>query len=425
VKKTIDFLFRPGPAHMALANRVYFPACLCFGIFLGTGVTVFAIAGMVWVIFHFLSGRMSWRLPYPVTLSAAAFAAFFAVELLAALIHASPTSLYEVTENLPFLGLTALYAVCVVERAALLKVVEAVAPVAAVVGLCAALPVWSPAARIELMAGNASVFAVLAAIVFAINLIALLRDPGRTRRWVWLLGAVAAAILVVASGTRAMWPALLVVPGICAICFRRGGFPLGWRQGGIALTAVAALAIASYGEVSARLGATASDLARIEEGDFTGSIGQRYHLWRAGLEVFAENPVLGAGPGGFNDAVADRIEELSGERKVYGHAHNAIITELVRAGVLGLAALAALFLVPLAQILKAPRDGSGQAGLAFLLSVQAVYVLSGTTGLAIGHDILDATFISATCYCLYLVFGPRGPERRAGSTDLTDGRLPA
>jgi O-antigen ligase len=135
-------------------------------------------------------------------------------------------------------------------------------------------------------------------------------------------------------------------------------------------------------------------------------------MWRAGYLLFLEQPILGQGPGNSAGLMAVKTKEISGIELGFTHYHNAAINELVRSGIVGFAALAGLFLVPFAFCLRAKKDDAAMAGFFVLCSVQSAYLLSGLTGIMLGHDILDSVYLTAVTFSLYMVFG-REPSKRA------------
>src|SRR5690606_29350787 len=122
-------------------------------------------------------------------------------------------------------------------------------------------------------------------------------------------------------------------------------------------------------------------------GEFHTSIGQRFVMWQIGLELIAEAPLLGHGPGAESLLMEARSQDIAGFTMAYTHFHNAFIQFAVRDGILGIIALSVLFLTPLLAAARAKHDELGTYGLAFITSVQCAYFLSGTVGIMFGHDI--------------------------------------
>jgi O-antigen ligase len=79
----------------------------------------------------------------------------------------------------------------------------------------------------------------------------------------------------------------------------------------------------------------------------SGSLSGRGHIWKMGLQTFAQHPVLGVGAGAFRAAV--------GIGKV---AHNVFISVLVELGIVGLALFLGILGVAFANALKHPPWGT-------------------------------------------------------------------
>lgn len=96
----------------------------------------------------------------------------------------------------------------------------------------------------------------------------------------------------------------------------------------------------------------------IRSGDSTTSVGARLEMWRTGLMLIPEHPWLGWGKEGYMEGKArlveaDKVRLVPGE---HNHLHNEFLDALVKRGLLGLIALLALYLVPLALFARRVRD---------------------------------------------------------------------
>lgn len=401
-----EFFFEAEARTLNTVNHCYYIICLCLGAFIGSVLSVLVSSGAVFVCFHMARGAVASSLPKPVKVTALAFAGFFLAEAVSALVNPGPDAGIEIMENLPFLGIWPVYAITVADRASLLKWVKISAAAASLLAVAVTIPFQSDWTRTELMAGNSNVLAVLAGLLYAINLIGLFgRGPNGPFR-LSLSGAAASVLLLLSTGTRGMWPLAVLLPLLFAVCF-----PLRLRMPGIRVILAGVLGIAIIAGFAAkpilyRIDASMVELDSLRRGELaTNSIGQRVVMWKAGLELVRENPIFGVGAGNFRQAFAAANERVGGSPFDYTHAHNALLTILIRSGLVGLIAWLGLFIVPLFVSLRAGRDEAADQGFALLAGTQLVYLVSGATGLALGHDIQDAVFITATGFCLYLVFG--------------------
>ena len=415
IKTVSTFLIRPEFKNFARLNTLYYCIALCLGAFAGSLVSANVIATAVYGSVHLATGRLKWALPRPVTMVFLAFCGFFAADLIAAAIHPSFVALTEIVENLPFLGFAAIYSITVIDRRKLLDAVEIAAAVASFAAALIVLFSVSEDGRPELASGNASVLALLGGVLFVLNIVAAMRSRNY-RVFVFLAAAGCASYLVISTGTRAIWPVLLVIPLLALLFF------CSVKQIVLALPVLvvllggAAALVATYStSMEARIESARDDIRDTLSGDLSGSIGQRVQIYQAGYELFLERPVFGYGPGNERPEIRKKTAEIGGVGIAYSHAHNAALNAALRAGILGILALAAIVITPFAVAFRAERDEVGQAGFFILTGVLVVYLFSGVVGLMFGHDIHDTVFISAMSFALYLVFG------RAPTADLTAG----
>lgn len=417
-----SFFLRPSEPVLAVTNIVFFSICLCFGALLGSAVSAIVISGAVYSAWHVARSAAPWPRRKAVIWCSFAFCAFFLAEAIAGLVNPGGKWASEIFENVPFLGFWALYGIVHADRNSLLGPLEKCAAAASALGAILTGPVTEVWQRPELMAGNAGVLAVLAAILFSINLLGAVRNHG-LMRWISVLGIACSAYLVFATGMRALWPIVLIAPVLAVIFFGKGG---NWRPKwgpGLAAGFAAALLVGgfSFTQVSNRLTRFQTDISAISRQDYNTSIGMRMLMWEVGYEMFLEKPFLGQGPGKSAALLIAKTKERSGVTLEVSHFHNAALTELARAGVVGFLALASMLVVPFAFCLRAKKDDAGMAGFFILCAAQCAYLLSGLTGIMFGHDILDSVYITVAVFGLYMVFGrePDENERQKTGTPVS------
>lgn len=413
IRKFIDFWIRPTFDNYSWVNLTFYCTSICLGAFLGSVVSIFVVSGGFYSTLHLATRQLKWALPRPVEIVFLAFIGFFAADLIAALVNPSLVAFREVLENLPFLGFAGIYSITFVDRAKLLKTVEAAAAAASLLAIPSIFLVFGYQARSEMASGNPSVLALLAGILYMLNI------GAAGRRWdrsslIYLAAAACAAYLVILSGTRAMWLTLILIP-LLSLLFHHPlkrillGLPIL-----IAVFAGSTVLLANYSQTfESRIHDVVDDMDAIVSGDMSGSLGQRIQIYQAGYELLLEKPVFGYGPGNERQEIAARTLALGGTSISYSHAHNAALTTMLRSGLLGLVALAALVIVPIVQAFRARKDEIGSAGFFVLSGTMLVYLCSGVVGLMLGHDIHDTVFISALCFSLYLVFGRAEPATEA------------
>ncbi len=129
------------------------------------------------------------------------------------------------------------------------------------------------------------------------------------------------------------------------------------------------------------------------------SVGQRFEMWRAAWHMFLEHPMLGIGTGAFYEDAQQMAHRglIAPPAAQYDHPHSDYFDALSSRGVVGLAALLALFLVPAAYFLRAVKNSentSHAVGLAGLLLV---------CGFAI-FGLTDTVFIHSMNISWYVIY---------------------
>jgi O-antigen ligase len=207
-----------------------------------------------------------------------------------------------------------------------------------------------------------------------------------------LLGAACGTAASILTGSRGSWIALPV--SACVLAFQHAG-NFGMRRLGAGLLALLALMVAVYALPQTGVKAR-TELAEVEirnylsKGDADSSVGARLEMWRSGMTMVPQRPLLGWGKQGYIDHKAGLIKEgkVSPWLLLFPHLHNEYLDALVKRGVLGLLALLALFLVPLRLFARQLRHaGAAQrtyaaAGVALCVS----YLLFGLTQAFMTHN---------------------------------------
>jgi O-antigen ligase len=96
------------------------------------------------------------------------------------------------------------------------------------------------------------------------------------------------------------------------------------------------------------------------------TVRERVYMWRSGLTMWRQHPVLGVGPGGVKREYA-RYAQPEAVKKRTGHVHNTPLQILVERGVLGLAAWlwiwAAFFAKGIGLLRRLPGDAARERAL--------------------------------------------------------------
>ncbi len=207
-----SYFFRPDKKLLAAGNHVFIAASLAGGAVLGSFVSVYFVSGVLYALFHLTRGNVHLSRDRIAVITATAFASFLLAEMIAAAIHPGGKSTANLVSDVAFLGLLPLYSLMMADSHLLLRQLEKTAAVVSTIGALVAFVFFrGPASRVELSAGNAGVLAVLASLLLLINMNAMVRND-RKYRPVALIGCVASAYLILATGMRALWPAILLLP---------------------------------------------------------------------------------------------------------------------------------------------------------------------------------------------------------------------
>lgn len=163
-------------------------------------------------------------------------------------------------------------------------------------------------------------------------------------RWVSVIAGAAAAVGLVATGSRGPWIAAAVGVPACMI-------GVAWRRPaarriaiGIAIGAIV-LAAASWplvrGLVENRVAATEQDVALVQQGEVEKNLGLSYRLacWQAALEIARQRPLIGVGAGGFREGAMETSQAAA--LTDVPHAHSMYLHILACMGTVGAAAMLA------------------------------------------------------------------------------------
>jgi O-antigen ligase len=141
------------------------------------------------------------------------------------------------------------------------------------------------------------------------------------------------------SGTRGGWLAIPVFVVLLAMQYRWFAHKKRMIIAATAIVVCGAIVLFSP-RVEQRIVDASSDLQELQHGsDFT-SVGQRVQLWRASLQLFAENPLYGVGKGRLKPAL-ERVHERGGleAQTVNERAHSDFFSTIAELGAIGVVSL--------------------------------------------------------------------------------------
>ena len=246
---------------------------------------------------------------------------------------------------------------------------------------------------------NAIVLADIALVLMV--LLVFCRQP---RRWGLIgLGLAAGGGVILLSGSRGVWPALLMllVAMALSVPWKTGRLRAGALLGVLLVAATLVLSVPQLREHT-RLDELRSDVERIERGDVNSSAGARLERLQIAWDAFLERPLSGVGIGNF-DAAMRRLPECrlpmaaeSPEPRCYlKHAHNDLAEWAATQGVPGVLLLLCVYGLPLWLFIHLHRRsgesgfrGPAAAGVMLVVS----YILCGMTQSMFAHQITASTY---------------------------------
>lgn len=181
---------------------------------------------------------------------------------------------------------------------------------------------------------------------------AQLSQKAQRQRWFILLimGALCGLFGSLLSGSRGGWIGVPFVLLALAKAYH-SFFSLRLKVTACAIAILAAISLyyTPAFNIQPRVHAALHDIEQYQQGNSATSLGARFEMWQAALLLVKERPLLGWGKDQMQasmQALADQglVDPIIGE---FNHAHNEILDTLAKRGLIGLLALAALYLIPL------------------------------------------------------------------------------
>ena len=187
--------------------------------------------------------------------------------------------------------------------------------------------------------------------------------------------------------------------------------PLGWRMAP---------------QLEQRLDVAIHDVTSYEtSGNANTSVGQRLDHWKLAWAMGLDKPLLGWGQAGYLTEKARRVAAGQASPVVleYGHAHNEVVDQFVKRGLLGVAGLGVLYLVPLALFWPRRRVLGTSPGLApddeICIRLLGVTVVGAHVGFGL-TQVFFAHYNGVMMYLALLIFllatlHPEPPAQRVAS----------
>ncbi|MDR5886713.1 O-antigen ligase family protein [Vreelandella janggokensis] len=177
----------------------------------------------------------------------------------------------------------------------------------------------------------------------------------RSRRHLWfavfIIGALLGLVGSLFSGSRGGWVGL---PFVLLVLLRAyGGFVSKRMLAGlVGLLLAGGLSVYAIPElgVQTRVNEAVEQVQRYASGDRShSSVGARFEMWRGASHLIAEKPLTGWGDNGYAKGMQALADQgvINARAAEYGHAHNEFIDSFAKRGVIGLAVLLAVYLLPM------------------------------------------------------------------------------
>ena len=220
------------------------------------------------------------------------------------------------------------------------------------------------------------------------------------RRWLSLLGLVAAAAVIWLTGSRT---ALLGVPAlllITALCFVRKLIAVIALLGGTVALGATVLFVELPGKSRMRLWDVLEGIMR---GDIVAdeSIWVRIKLWGYGLRDFLDAPIFGHGWGEWLMApLRDRFPQDLESLHTIQHMHNDALHYGMAGGAFGLAAWLLLLAAPLAGYFALPRERRSRQRLHAVLILVGGYLVLGLPDIMLASPAQLTLYVALTAIVL-------------------------
>ncbi|WDD95176.1 Wzy polymerase domain-containing protein [Burkholderia sp. FERM BP-3421] len=192
----------------------------------------------------------------------------------------------------------------------------------------------------------------------------------RLRVWVWGALSVLLSIGLALTVSRGPWlqVGVMVVAGFWMAFAERRDAPIGaTRRAWLIPVALGVLFVAvnvavRWANLHFQLGLAESAADRMRD---AGQITPRLALWKYGLAMFREHPLLGVGWGEFPIHQFELVRRLGGV-EIANNSHDIFIDLLAKSGVLGLGVLIASLGLWFARVLREPQSSGRVFGVALI-----------------------------------------------------------
>jgi O-antigen ligase len=268
-------------------------------------------------------------------------------------------------------------------------------PLAAIAGFLLADEMWGRAGIGTLDLIHFGDISLIIALMSLFSIDWFGRDKAALRA-LKLAGFIAGMAASFGSGSRGGWLAIPVFIMIF-LYFHRYRIPLRTMAGIVALSLSSMVVLYSFNAtVHQRVDTLLDDVRAYQAGNRDTSIGIRWQLYAAAVEIIGQHPLVGVGPRGFAGEMQPMLEAgmLTPEAAHLGRGevHNDVMSKTAGMGVFGLAAILLLYLVPLGMFWKATKSGRREVRRTGILGITFV---AGIVVFGLTVEFLNLTMAAA------------------------------
>lgn len=199
-----------------------------------------------------------------------------------------------------------------------------------------------------------------------------------------ILVAVVALMLVVWTESRGVWaaaPAVLVIIYLSQL--KR--MAVMWRWLSFVMIVVGVVLVSQHPVVERKLDQTIINVTKYSESKSINdwgrrtSIGTRFEMWKAGWQIFLDNPVIGVGVGGYDGAAKQNADKYQINRSAYWfyHPHNQYISALSTKGIPGFILLMLVLVLPVYYVFSKGKTEVDEFARYMILIVCVAYGVYG------------------------------------------------
>lgn len=120
---------------------------------------------------------------------------------------------------------------------------------------------------------------------------------------------------------------------------------------GVVVLVTVAYMVPSTG-IKSRVGAVFTDIEQYQQGNPRTSVGIRLELWKGNLTLIQEKPLQGWGEKGYKERLAELYKQGAIKAHIESHAHNEMLYNFSRRGVVGFLSLLLIYVLPIYAFAK-------------------------------------------------------------------------